>query len=94
VQLDEGRVRNASFTDYLIPTAMDMPRVRSVILEHPDPDAAYGVKGAGEPPTISSGAAVVAAVEQAIGHPLPQVPVRPEHIVAARLATAGDRLTR
>jgi len=94
VQLDEGRVRNASFTDYLIPTAMDMPRVRSVILEHPDPDAAYGVKGAGEPPTISSGPAVVAAVEQAIGHPLPQVPVRPEHIVAARLATAGDRLTR
>jgi CO/xanthine dehydrogenase Mo-binding subunit len=94
VQLEDGRVRNASFTDYLIPTAMDMPAVRSVILEYPDPDTVYGVRGAGEPPAISSGAAVVAAVEQAIGRPLRRVPVRPEHIVEALQAERSTSLTR
>ncbi|MBW8484361.1 xanthine dehydrogenase subunit D [Actinomadura parmotrematis] len=75
-----GLVRNPSFTDYLIPTILDVPPMRLDILEHPDPDAPYGLRGAGEPPTLSSTPAIVAAVRDATGKALTRVPVRPEHI--------------
>ncbi|MDL4821295.1 xanthine dehydrogenase subunit D [Actinomadura opuntiae] len=82
-----GLVRNPSFTDYLIPTVLDMPPMRLDILENPDPDAPYGLRGAGEPPTLSSTPAIVAAVRDATGRALTRVPVRPEHIVTE--ATSG-----
>ncbi|QXJ24733.1 molybdopterin-dependent oxidoreductase [Actinomadura graeca] len=78
-----GLVRNPSFTDYLIPTILDMPPMRLDILENPDPEAPYGLRGAGEPPTLSSTPAVVAAVRDATGRALTRVPVRPEHITLA-----------
>ena len=79
--LDGGRVRNASFTDYLIPTALDMCDVRVArLVEEPEPGAPFGAKGIGEPPTISSTPAVVAAVRRATGLPLNRVPIRPADI--------------
>ena len=55
-------VRNPSFTDYLIPTALDMPDVTiAALIEEPEPGAPFGAKGVGEPPTISSTPAVAAA---------------------------------
>ena len=81
IVLDGGRVRNASFTDYLIPTALDMCDVRIArLVEQPEPGAPFGAKGIGEPPTISSTPAVVAAVRQATGLPLNRVPIRPADI--------------
>jgi xanthine dehydrogenase D subunit len=80
IQISGGKIRNPSFTDYLIPTILDMPPMRIEVLEYPDPHAPYGVRGVGEPPTISSGPAIVAAIRAATGLPLNQVPVRPEHI--------------
>jgi len=81
IVLDGGRVRNASFTDYLIPTALDMCDVRIArLVEEPEPGAPFGAKGIGEPPTISSTPAVVAAVRQATGLPLNRVPIRPADI--------------
>jgi CO/xanthine dehydrogenase Mo-binding subunit len=76
-----GRLRNPSFTDYLIPTILDMPPMKVSILENPDPAAPYGLRGAGEPPTLSSTPAIVAAVRAATGKPLSRVPVRPQDIV-------------
>jgi xanthine dehydrogenase D subunit len=76
----DGHVRNPSFTDYLIPTILDMPPMRVEVLEYADPHAPYGVRGVGEPPTISSGPAVAAAVRDATKKPLRRVPIRPEHI--------------
>ncbi|MEU4698115.1 xanthine dehydrogenase family protein molybdopterin-binding subunit [Nonomuraea dietziae] len=81
VQVREGKVLNPSFTDYLIPTILDMPPMRISILENPDPAAPYGLRGAGEPPTLSSTPAIVAAVRDATGVALTRVPVRPEHLV-------------
>jgi CO/xanthine dehydrogenase Mo-binding subunit len=81
IQVKDGKVLNASFTDYLLPTILDMPPVRMEILEHADPEAPYGLKGVGEPPNISTPPAVVAALRAATGRPLTRVPVRPEHIV-------------
>jgi len=77
----DGQVKNPSFTDYLIPTILDMPPMQVEVLEYADPHAPYGVRGVGEPPTISSGPAVAAAIRQATGKPLRRVPIRPEHIV-------------
>ncbi|GAA2798554.1 xanthine dehydrogenase family protein molybdopterin-binding subunit [Nonomuraea dietziae] len=81
IQVREGKVLNPSFTDYLIPTILDMPPMRLSILENPDPAAPYGLRGAGEPPTLSSTPAIVAAVRDATGVALTRVPVRPEHLV-------------
>jgi len=81
VRLDRGRIRNASFTDYLIPTALDMPPVEvAALVEQPEPGAPFGAKGIGESPTISSTPAVVGAIRAATGLDLPHVPVRPEDI--------------
>jgi CO/xanthine dehydrogenase Mo-binding subunit len=81
IQTRDGLIANASFTDYLIPTALDMPPVETVILEDPDPNAPYGVKGVGEPPTVVSTAAVVAALRDATGRDLPRAPVGLDEIV-------------
>jgi len=75
IQTRDGLITNASFTDYLIPTALDMPPVDTVIIEDPDPGAPFGVKGVGEPPTVVSTAAVVAALRDATGRELPRAPV-------------------
>jgi CO/xanthine dehydrogenase Mo-binding subunit len=80
IQTRDGLITNASFTDYLIPTALDMPPVESVLIEDPEPDAPYGAKGVGEPPTVVSTAAVVAALRDATGRELRRVPVRPDDI--------------
>jgi xanthine dehydrogenase D subunit len=80
VQIDRGVIRNASFTDYLIPTILDTPAMPIDLLECPDPHAPYGLRGVGEPPAISSGPAVVAAIRAATGRDLRRVPVRPDHI--------------
>jgi CO/xanthine dehydrogenase Mo-binding subunit len=81
IQTRDGEIVNASFTDYLIPTFLDMPPVASELVEEPEPDAPYGLKGVGEPPTVVSTAAIVAALRDATGRELSRVPVRPGDIV-------------
>jgi CO/xanthine dehydrogenase Mo-binding subunit len=80
IQTRDGRITNASFTDDLIPTTLDMPPVESVLIEAAEPDAPYGVKGVGEPPTVVSTAAIVAALRAATGRDLMRVPVKPDDI--------------
>ena len=89
VILRDGIVKNASFTDYLLPTFLDMPLVVADVIEHPHPDAPYGAKGVGEPPTISSTPAIVAAIRAATGRELNRVPVRPDDIVFGTVARSG-----
>ena len=80
IQTRDGLITNASFTDYLIPTTLDMPPVESELIEDPEPDAPYGAKGVGEPPTVVSTAAVVSALRAASGRELCRVPVRPDDL--------------
>jgi CO/xanthine dehydrogenase Mo-binding subunit len=81
IQTRDGAIVNPNFTDYLIPTFLDMPPVVSELVEVPEPDAPYGVKGVGEPPTVVSTAAIVSALRDATGRELARVPVRPDDIV-------------
>jgi CO/xanthine dehydrogenase Mo-binding subunit len=84
IQLRDGTIANASFTDYLIPTILDVPPVVSEIVEEPEPGSPYGVKGVGESSTIVSTAAIVAAIRDATGRELNRAPVRPDDIVGLR----------
>jgi len=85
----DGVIRNASFTDYLMPTIADMPPVLVSLIEERDPIAPLGAKGVGEPPCISVTPAIVAAIDDALrragrgGAPLSHVPVRPQDIALA-----------
>jgi xanthine dehydrogenase D subunit len=89
IQVKDGVIRNASFTDYLLPTILDMPPLRMQVLELGDPHSPYGLKGVGEPPTISSGPAILAAIRAATGRPITRVPVRPHDIVELGGADEG-----
>jgi hypothetical protein len=80
LQTREGVIANASFTDYLIPTTLDMPSVVTAIVEDPEPEVPYGAKGVGEISTIVSTAAIVAAIRNATGRVLNRAPVRPDQI--------------
>ncbi|MET9502669.1 molybdopterin cofactor-binding domain-containing protein [Streptomyces sp. NPDC006622] len=75
-----AKVRNPSFTDYLIPTILDTPTIPVDVLELADDHAPYGLRGIGEAPTLSSTPAVLAAIRDATGLELNRTPVRPEHL--------------
>jgi xanthine dehydrogenase D subunit len=75
-----AKVKNPSFTDYLIPTILDTPTIPVDVLELADHHAPYGLRGVGEAPTLSSTPAVLAAIRDATGLELNRTPVRPEHL--------------
>ena len=89
VQVREGIIRNPSFTDYLIPTILDVPPMVSVAVEVPEPGVPYGLKGIGESPTVVATAAIVAALRDATGRELNRAPVTPDELAGLRGPVAG-----
>jgi CO/xanthine dehydrogenase Mo-binding subunit len=81
-----------SFSEYLIPTAMDVPEIQSVVLEYPSSNGPYGVKGVGEMTANSPIPAIVNAIYDAIGVWITDLPVTPEKILRA-LEEKGDKGT-
>lgn len=80
----KGRIRNNSFSDYLIPTTKDVPKLTAILHVEKYPYGPYGAKGAGEVPLVGATAAYVAAVEQALGagrHPLNHAPFTAEDTI-------------
>ncbi|MBQ9460009.1 MAG: xanthine dehydrogenase family protein molybdopterin-binding subunit, partial [Oscillospiraceae bacterium] len=63
----KGRIRNNSFSDYLIPTTKDVPNLKCMLHVEKYPDGPYGAKGAGELPLVGAPGAYLEAVEQALG---------------------------
>jgi CO/xanthine dehydrogenase Mo-binding subunit len=82
-----GRVLNANLTDYKMPTTLDMPRVETILVEHPSLAGPYGAKGVGEPPNIEPPAAVANAVAAATGLRVTVLPITAERIA---LGLLGD----
>lgn len=80
--VEDGRLRNPSFTDYLIPTAADVPEVRIALLECGDGTGPFGAKGVGEPSFIPAAAAVRNAVVDALGVEVDRLPMTPAGLVA------------
>ena len=85
---EEGKLVTPSFSEYLIPTSMDMPRVESIILESRSGVGPFGAKGIGEPALTPVAPAIANAVADAIGVRVPDLPITPEKIVKA-LAETG-----
>jgi CO/xanthine dehydrogenase Mo-binding subunit len=81
---DNGRVLNANLTDYKMPTAVDVPRVESILVQHPSLVGPFGAKGVGEPPNIEPPAAVANAVASATGVRITDLPITAEKIALAR----------
>ena len=83
---NKGRIRNNSFTDYLVPTSMDVPNLKAVLHVEEYPDGPYGAKGAGELPLVGPAPAYIEAVEQALGgckkHRLGFIPFNPEDVIS------------
>ncbi len=80
---DEGRVLNPNLLDYAIPTALDVPNIKTVLVEDPCELGPYGAKGVGEPPIIPGAAAVANAIYDAVGARVTEMPMTPERVVAA-----------
>lgn len=96
IDMSTGRSLNANFVDYKMPLSMDMPQIRTVLLETaPDPGGPYGAKGVGEDPIIAIGPAIVNAVYDAIGVRFRHYPIRPEQVLQALKARTaqGHRVT-
>ena len=83
LQYREGKLVTPSFSEYLIPTAMDMPRVQSIILESRSGVGPFGAKGIGEPSLTPVAPAIANAVADAIGVRIPDLPITPEKVVKA-----------
>jgi CO/xanthine dehydrogenase Mo-binding subunit len=82
---DNAHVLNANLTDYKMPTAMDVPRIETILVQHPSLVGPYGAKGVGEPPNIEPPAAVANAVASATGVRITSLPMTAEKIALARL---------
>jgi len=74
----KGRIRNNSFSDYIIPTTVDIPVMEVKMHVEEYPDGPYGAKGAGELPLVGAPCAYMSAMEQATGHPINHIPFSAE----------------
>jgi CO/xanthine dehydrogenase Mo-binding subunit len=83
MKLQDGRYLNDRLATYLIPTALDAPHIRSILVEAPYSGSPHGAKGVGELPMDVGAPAVVAAIHDATGVWIHDLPATPEKILAA-----------
>jgi CO/xanthine dehydrogenase Mo-binding subunit len=86
----DGRVLNANLTDYKMPTTLDVPRIESILVEHPGRVGPFGAKGVGEPPNIEPPAAVANAIAAAVGTRITALPITAERIVRGLSRDEGE----
>jgi len=77
----DGRLLQRTNTDYVIPTAMDFPKIQSKLVNNPYTNGPFGAKGVGETTLIGAAAAYALAVQNAIGHYINKIPVTPEYLM-------------
>ena len=83
LNLKNGKIVNNRFTNYLIPTAMDMPELEKIIIEDPESTGPYGAKGIGEPVMTYVAPAILNAIYDATGVRMTEIPVTPERLLKA-----------
>jgi CO/xanthine dehydrogenase Mo-binding subunit len=89
IKLKDGRYLNDRLATYLIPTALDAPRITTILVEAPFSGAPHGAKGVGELPMDVGAPAVVAAIQDAVGVWITDLPATPERILAALESAAA-----
>jgi CO/xanthine dehydrogenase Mo-binding subunit len=88
--LRDGRILNDQFSTYIIPTTLDTPEIKAILVEHEFPWGPYGAKGLGETPIIAVAPAVTAAIHHATGVHLDRIPATPERVWAALRARSVE----
>ena len=83
LNVKDGIIKNPNFDSYLIPTALDTPKIETIIVEENEPTGPFGAKGVGEPSLIPTAAAIANAVYDAIGIRFYSLPISPEKVLAA-----------
>ncbi len=92
IDLNTGRSLNPSFVDYKMPLSMDMPPIRTILLETaPDPGGPWGAKGVGEDPIIAIGPAIANAIYNAIGVRVRHYPITPEQVLQGLRQAQRDK---
>ncbi|RWN99188.1 xanthine dehydrogenase family protein molybdopterin-binding subunit [Mesorhizobium sp.] len=90
----DGRLQNPGFLDYRIPVCSDLPMIDTQILEIPNPNHPYGVRGVGETSIVPPLAAIANAVSNAAGVRMTHIPMSPPRILAAIEAERGGRWSK
>lgn len=80
-KLKLGKVLTNNLTTYLLPTALDVGEIQSILVEDPEPEGPWGAKGIGEPAIIPTAGAIANAISNAIGKPVNSIPIIPERIL-------------
>ncbi len=80
---EDGRYQQRNLESYRLPLATDVPRVETIILEHPDEGGPFGAKGVAEPPIVPVAAAIANAVSNAVGAPIDTIPITPQAVLEA-----------
>jgi CO/xanthine dehydrogenase Mo-binding subunit len=80
---DKGHMLNASLLDYRMPTALDLPMIETILVEVPNPEHPFGVKGVGEVPIVPPAGALANAIADAIGVRIGELPMNPRVILQA-----------
>jgi 4-hydroxybenzoyl-CoA reductase subunit alpha len=83
VKFEEGKVVNPSFVDYKMFSALDMPKVDSIVVETDDPHGPFGAKESGEGLTIPTAPAIANAIYDAVGVSIKDLPITPEKVLKA-----------
>ncbi len=83
INLSKGKMKHDRFSNYLIPTAMDIPDLEKLIIESPESTAPYGAKGIGEPVMLGVAPAVLNAIYDAVGVRMTTIPVTPDNLLVA-----------
>jgi len=91
VELQEGKIKNPALSSYLIPTALDVPEIEAIIVEEAEETGPYGAKGVGEPAMLPIIAAVINAIDDAVGVRICSLPATPEKILAALAAKENEQ---
>jgi len=81
IVIEDGRMLNPNLALYKIPTMLDAPNVRTIIVESASEHGPYGAKGVGEPPVVVPPGAIANAVANAIGTPVQTTPLTPERVL-------------
>lgn len=80
VLVNRGRIRNPRFSEYFIPTVLDMPEVTSLMVEDEEPTGPFGAKGVGEPALLPTAPAILNAIAAAAGVRVREIPVTSEKL--------------
>jgi len=83
IKMQDGGYQNDRLATYLIPTALDAPRIRTILVENPYSRGPFGAKGIGELPMDGPAPAIIAAIHDATGVWLDEIPATPEKVLAA-----------